>query len=80
MMFDFFGDLFARFGIVIENRAAPQLPGVRQVRDHAAISSIFAGDAMRQQSETAFFNLGRSRRVAIASNAADLGAAPQRRR
>ena len=32
-MFDFFESLFARFGVVVENRAVPQLPGVRQVRD-----------------------------------------------
>ena len=79
-MFDFFGDMFARFGIVVENRAAPQLPGVTQVRDRAQISSIFHADAARQQSELVFFNLGKTRRAVIPSNAAALGADPQRRR
>ena len=79
-MFDFFDQLFAKFGLVIENRNAPQFPGVRQVRDHAAISSIFAGDAIREQADSMYFNQGRSRRVTIASNAGDLGASPEPRR
>ena len=41
-----------------------------------AISSIFAGDAARQQSKSMFFNQGSRPRVVIANNNAALGAAP----
>ncbi len=78
MFTDFFDDLLARFGIAVEKPASP--PGVAQVRDYSAITSIFRADAARQQSESAFFNEGMRPRIVIENNAVALGAEPQRRR
>jgi hypothetical protein len=47
------------FGVTVEHHARPD--GARRATDTKAISHVFEGDALRQQSESAFFRKGLAR-------------------